>query len=65
METFDEIRLEIERTLATLKEEEGKNKRHLLKHLYRLITQADETISNDSKRKADGDSLQPRWPRPS
>jgi hypothetical protein len=48
MDTFDEIRLEIERTLAALEEDKNK-RRHLLKHLFRLITLADETISSDSK----------------
>jgi len=47
MVTFDEIRLEIERTLAAEQEAEGQNKWFLLRRLHRLITWADRAASGD------------------
>jgi anti-anti-sigma factor len=48
MTTFEEIRLEIEGTLAAAQEAE--NKRFLLRRVHRLITLADEAIYINDKR---------------
>jgi hypothetical protein len=57
MATFNEIRLEIERTVAKVKEAEGENKRLLLRRLHRLIILADEAISTHDKLNPLADNL--------
>jgi hypothetical protein len=47
--TFEEIRLEIERTLAKMQEVQGEERRFLLRRLHRLIILADKAIFSDKR----------------
>jgi hypothetical protein len=49
MTKFEQIRLEIERTLSKVEEAEGEDRRALLRRAHRLIILAEEAISSRDK----------------